>query len=92
MREFHEACRCVETRYEVCHRVRAAHESGRLDLLGMALETLPELARHLPALRELAVNTNSLTALPDGIGQLKRLQSLVVRAPRPAALSFATVT
>ena len=60
-------------------------------LLGRGLETRPELARHLPALRELAVNTNSLTALPDGIGQLKRLQSLVVRAPRPAAPGFATV-
>lgn len=46
----------------------------------MALETLPaSLSRNLPALKELAVNTNSLTALPDGVGQLRALQSLVVR-------------
>jgi Leucine-rich repeat (LRR) protein len=72
-------CR-VEIRAEVASRVRVARETGKLDLLGFALRSLPSsIARHLPALKSLAVNTNSLEALPEGVGQFRSLQELNVR-------------
>ena len=46
----------------------------------MALVELPaSLGRHLPSLKELAINTNSLQQLPESVGQLRALQSLIVR-------------
>ena len=62
-------------------RVRISRDSGKLDLLGMALTSLPpSLPRQLSGwLVYLAVNTNSLEQLPAQLGLLRSLQTLIVR-------------
>ena len=50
-----------------------------LDLLGMALEVLPDSLSKLSTLTALHVNTNSLTALPEQLHGLVALQKLNVR-------------
>ena len=78
-KEFYESCK-ISVRQEVRDRVRNSKQSGKLDLLGMAIDALPEtFGRHLPTLTELAVNTNSLERLPASLGMLRCLRSLVVR-------------
>ena len=77
-REFNDIC-LPHVRQEVMSRVRNSRETGKLDLLGMALESLPaSLPRQLANnLTSLAVNTNSLSTLPEHLGLLRALQSLM---------------
>ena len=68
----------VNTRTTVANRVRASKLTKSLDLLGMALETLPEsLSRLSPSLTALHINTNSLSSMPEI--ELKAVQTLVIR-------------
>lgn len=69
----------AETRVECGHRVRASKVSRSLDLLGMALEVLPDSLSRLSTLTALHVNTNSLTTLPEQLQGLVALQKLNVR-------------
>ena len=59
------------------------HESrstGKLDLLGFGLDSLPpSLAKNLPALTQLHINTNSLSALPVAVTKMTKLQSFIAR-------------
>ena len=90
--ELFRICR-VEARSDVPHRVRAARESGKQDLLGMALQTLPaSIGKCLPALRHLAVNTNSLAVLPGCVVWACALlspQQANLAAARDVAVAYA---
>lgn len=78
-KEFYDTCR-VSVRQEVRDRVRMAKQTGSLDLLGMAVEVVPEsFGRHLPALTSLAINTNSIKTLPASLSRLRTLQTLICR-------------
>jgi Leucine-rich repeat (LRR) protein len=64
----------------------AANESGRLDLRGLGLETLPPEIGQLTNVEFLLLSDNHLTTLPPEIGQLSKLWALNLASNRLTTL------
>jgi hypothetical protein len=60
---------------------KAAAGAKQLDLSGMKLEQIPEAVRGMTHLDALALGMNSLSFLPDWIGELKSLRYLDLSGP-----------
>jgi Leucine-rich repeat (LRR) protein len=60
---------------------KAAAGAKQLDLSAMKLEQLPDAVRGMTHLEALALGMNSLSSLPDWIGELKNLRYLDLSGP-----------